>query len=35
MLGCYGWFDEFDEYCCFWCPYSFECEDYTYKDYCY
>jgi hypothetical protein len=36
MCECYGLFDPFDEFC-YYCPYSFSCEDdtfgYYYDDY--
>lgn len=30
---CFGWFDDFDDYCYYYCPYSWECEDETYYFY--
>jgi hypothetical protein len=31
MYSCYGWFDEFDDYCYYHCPYSYECEMIAYE----
>ena len=34
---CYGLFDYYDGYCCYECPLSWQCEDYTEyldEDYC-
>lgn len=33
MFDCYGWFDCFDDYCYYYCPYSFSCEYDTYRYY--
>ena len=30
MPECYGWFDDWDDYCWDYCPYSFRCEKATY-----
>lgn len=31
MPGCFGWFDDYDDYCYYDCPYSRSCERYTYE----
>ena len=30
---CFGEFDDWDDYCYYLCPYSYECEDETYGYY--
>ena len=30
---CYGYFDSLNDYCWYYCPYSWECEDETYYFY--
>lgn len=30
MYNCYGRFDDFDDYCYYYCPYSYGCEMRTY-----
>ena len=31
--SCFGDFDYWSDYCCFYCPYSYECEDEYYGYY--
>ncbi len=33
MGDCYGWFDDFDDYCCLYCPCRYDCFYYTYGYY--
>lgn len=33
MLDCYGWFDVYDDYCYYNCPYSYSCERFTFGYY--
>lgn len=33
MGDCFGWFDDFDDYCCFECPCGYACFYYTYGYY--
>lgn len=33
MCSCYGNFNDFDDYCWYNCPYSYECEYKTYAYY--
>lgn len=33
MDECFGWFDDFDEFCCFYCPDGYKCFYYTYGYY--
>lgn len=30
---CFGLFEDYDDYCWYYCPYSWECEDETYYFY--
>lgn len=32
MPECFGWFDEYDEYCCDMCPFGEECEYITFEE---